>query len=181
MSTITTINPATEEKIQTYELMSEAEATQRLEACHAAFLEWRKLSHSDRAPYLRKIAQKLRDNADELAALMTQETGKLLKDGLTEVEICAAIFEYTANNGPDLLADEERTHGPKQKRGVVSYQPIGVIYSMQPWNFPLYQPVRVLAANLMAGNGCMPASAPAPACGCASCALRPVCPRTCFR
>ena len=155
MSTITTINPATEEKIQTYERMSEAEATHRLESCHAAFLEWRKLSHKDRAPYLNKIAQKLRDNADELAALMTQETGKLLKDGNREVEICASIFEYTANNGPDALADEERTHGPKQKRGVVSYQPVGVIYSIQPWNFPLYQPVRVLAANLMAGNGCV--------------------------
>jgi succinate-semialdehyde dehydrogenase/glutarate-semialdehyde dehydrogenase len=155
MSTITTINPATQEKIHTYQLMSQDEATQRLEACHEAFLEWRKLTHKERAPYLTKIAQKLRDNADELAALMTQETGKLLKDGHTEVEICAAIFEYTAKNGPDALADEERTHGQDGKRGVVSYQPLGVIYSIQPWNFPLYQPVRVLAANLMSGNGCL--------------------------
>jgi len=155
MSKITTINPATEEEIQTYDRMSEAEAVERLEASHTAFLEWRKLSHAERAPYLNKIAQRLRDSADELAALMTHETGKLLKDGLREVEICAAIFEYTAKNGPDVLADEERTHGAKQKRGVVSYQPIGVIYSIQPWNFPLYQPVRVLAANLMAGNGCV--------------------------
>ena len=86
---------------------------------------------------------------------MTRETGKLLKDGKTEVEICAAIFEYTAKNGPDVLADEERTHGTDGKRGVVTYQPIGVIYSIQPWNFPLYQPTRVLAANLMTGNGCV--------------------------
>ncbi|MCX8226833.1 MAG: NAD-dependent succinate-semialdehyde dehydrogenase, partial [Sulfitobacter sp.] len=92
---------------------------------------------------------------DDLAALMTKETGKLLKDGQREVEICAAIFEYTAKNGPDALADEERTHGADGKRGVVTYQPIGVIYSIQPWNFPLYQPVRVLAANLMTGNGCV--------------------------
>ena len=155
MRTITTINPATDEAIQTYDLMTEAEATDRVEACHAAFLEWRKLSHQDRAPYLTKIAQKLRDNAVELAALMTRETGKLLKDGHREIEICAAIFDYTAKNGPDALADEERTHGPKGKRGVVSYQPLGVIYSIQPWNFPLYQPVRVLAANLMTGNGCI--------------------------
>lgn len=155
MSTITTINPATEDTIQTYPLMSEAEATDRLEACHAAFLKWRALSHKDRAVYLTKIAQKLRDHSDELAALMTKETGKLLKDGRTEVEICAAILEYTAQNGPDMLADETRTHGTDGKRGIVSYQPIGVIYSIQPWNFPLYQPVRVLAANLMAGNGCV--------------------------
>ncbi|MGB3408388.1 MAG: NAD-dependent succinate-semialdehyde dehydrogenase [Jannaschia sp.] len=155
MSKITTINPATEEKIQTYDLMTEAEAVDRLEACHAAFLDWRKLSHRERAPYLEKIAAKLRDNAEDLAALMTRETGKLLKDGQREVEICAAIFEYTAQAGPAALADEERTHGSGDKRGVVSYQPIGVIYSIQPWNFPLYQPVRVLAANLMAGNGCV--------------------------
>ncbi|QPO07835.1 NAD-dependent succinate-semialdehyde dehydrogenase [Sulfitobacter sp. B30-2] len=155
MSKITTINPATEEEIQSYDLMSEAEAIQRVEACHDAHLEWRKLSHKERAPYLTKIAAKLRDSADELAALMTRETGKLLKDGKTEVEICAAIFEYTAKNGPDVLADEERTHGADGKRGVVTYQPIGVIYSIQPWNFPLYQPTRVLAANLMTGNGCV--------------------------
>jgi succinate-semialdehyde dehydrogenase / glutarate-semialdehyde dehydrogenase len=155
MSKITTVNPATEEEIQTYDMMSEDDATARLEACHAAFLEWRELTHEERAPYLTKIATKLRDNADELAALMTQETGKLLKDGHSEVEICAAIFDYTAKNGPDALADQERTHGADGKRGVVSYQPIGVIYSIQPWNFPLYQPVRVLAANLMAGNGCV--------------------------
>lgn len=155
MSTITTINPATEDTIQTYPLMSESEAINRVEACHAAFLTWRTLSHQDRAVYLTKIAQKLRDHSDELAGLMTKETGKLLQDGLTEVEICAAILEYTAQNGPDMLADETRTHGTDGKRGIVSYQPIGVIYSIQPWNFPLYQPVRVLAANLMAGNGCV--------------------------
>ncbi|WP_420409952.1 NAD-dependent succinate-semialdehyde dehydrogenase [Hoeflea sp.] len=155
MSKITTVNPATEEEIQTYDLMTEDEATKRLEACHEAFLEWRKLSHEARALYLTRIAEKLRQNADELAALMTRETGKLIKDGHTEVEICAAIFEYTAKTGPKALADEERTHGGDGKRGLVSYQPLGVIYSIQPWNFPLYQPVRVLAANLMAGNGCI--------------------------
>tara|TARA_R110000796_G_scaffold18489_9_gene55989 strand:- start:3967 stop:5343 length:1377 start_codon:yes stop_codon:yes gene_type:complete len=155
LSKITTINPATEEEIQTYDLMSEHEATERVEACHDAFLKWREVPRKDRATYLTKIAQKLRDNVEELSALMTQETGKLLKDGRTEVEICAAIFDYTAKHGPELLADEERTHAGGKKRGVVSYQPIGVIYSIQPWNFPLYQPVRVLAASLMIGNGCV--------------------------
>ena len=61
----------------------------------------------------------------------------------------------TAENGPSELADEERKHTGGKKRGIVTYSPIGVIYSIQPWNFPLYQPVRVLAANLMAGNGVM--------------------------
>ncbi|MBZ2168099.1 NAD-dependent succinate-semialdehyde dehydrogenase [Marinobacter sp. F4216] len=155
MATITTINPATEKEVHTYDVMTEKQATDRLESCHTAFLQWRELTHHERAPYLRKIGQKLRDNADELAALMTNETGKLLKDGYVEVELCAAIFDYTAENGPDALAEEEREQGLNGKRGVVSYQPIGVIYSIQPWNFPIYQPVRVLASNLMAGNGCI--------------------------
>ncbi|MFP7570854.1 NAD-dependent succinate-semialdehyde dehydrogenase [Marivita sp. S2033] len=155
MSTFTTVNPATNETIQSYDLMSEQEAFDRVEKCHEAFLKWRELSHSDRAPYLKKIAEKLRENSDEISALMTKETGKLLKDGKTEVELCAAIMEYTAEHGPDELADEERTHGGDGKRGVVTYQPIGVLYSIQPWNFPMYQPIRVLAANLMAGNGCV--------------------------
>jgi len=155
MSAITTVNPATGEEIQTCTVMTEQEATDCVEACHAAFQEWRKLTHHERAPFMTRIGQTMRDHADELAALMTRETGKLLKDGHMEVELCAAICDYTAQHGPGALADEERSHGPDQKRGVVTYQPIGVIYSIQPWIFPFYQPIRVLAANLMAGNGCV--------------------------
>jgi succinate-semialdehyde dehydrogenase/glutarate-semialdehyde dehydrogenase len=155
MPSITTTNPATGQDIQTYAIMTEAEAVDLVMACDAAFQDWRKLTHTDRARHLKQIGQTLRDHADELARLMTEETGKLFKDGLTEVALCAAICDYTAEHGPKALADEARTYGTDQKRGVVSYQPIGVIYSIQPWNFPLYQPVRVLAANLMAGNGCV--------------------------
>jgi succinate-semialdehyde dehydrogenase/glutarate-semialdehyde dehydrogenase len=155
MSTITTTNPATGEALETYTLMTQDEIEPRLKAAQAAFLEWRTKSHAERAPYLTRIAQVLRAHSDELAALMTRETGKLFKDGKTEVEICAAIFDYTAQHGPEILADEERTHGRKGARGIVTHQPIGLIYSIQPWNFPLYQPVRVLAAALMAGNGCV--------------------------
>ncbi|MEP3330330.1 NAD-dependent succinate-semialdehyde dehydrogenase [Sedimentitalea sp.] len=155
MSTITITNPATGKVIESYPLMTKGDAVQKLEAAHEAFLDWRTKTHEVRAPYLMRIAEVLREHSDELSELMTRETGKLTKDGKTEVEICAAIFEYTAQHGPDVLADEERTHGQDGARGVVSHQPIGVIYSIQPWNFPLYQPVRVLAANLMAGNGCV--------------------------
>lgn len=151
MSQITTVNPATDETIKAYTLMSADQAFEKVEAAHSAFEDWRQKSHEERAPYLRKIAQALRDHSDDFAALMTQETGKLLRDGHTEIEICAKIFDYTAEHGPQMLADEERQHGDGQ-RGIVTYSPIGVIYSIQPWNFPIYQPVRVLAANIMAGN-----------------------------
>ncbi len=152
MTKITTINPATEAKIATYDLMSADTAFEKVEACHAAFLEWRDKAHDARAAYLVDIAAALREDADEFARLMTEETGKLRRDGKAEVELCAQIFEYAAKNGPAELADEERTYSQGKKLGVVAYCPIGVVYSIQPWNFPLYQPVRVLAANLMAGN-----------------------------
>jgi succinate-semialdehyde dehydrogenase/glutarate-semialdehyde dehydrogenase len=153
MTQISTTNPATEKTIATYDVMTSETAFDKIEKCHAAFLDWRTKSHKERAPYLRKMAAALRENADEFATLMTEETGKLLRDGQTEVALCAQIFEYTAEHGPDLLADEDRKHSGGEKRGLVTYAPIGVIYSIQPWNFPVYQPVRVLAANLMAGNG----------------------------
>ncbi|SIT01493.1 succinate-semialdehyde dehydrogenase / glutarate-semialdehyde dehydrogenase [Roseivivax lentus] len=153
MSGIQTIDPTTEDLIVTYDLMSEDEAVGRVEACHRAFEDWRRMSHAERAPVLRDVAASLRENSDKLARLMTRETGKLLRDGAREVELCAAIFDYTAEHGPELLADEERTHSGGEKSGIVAYCPIGVVYSIQPWNFPVYQPVRVLAANLMAGNG----------------------------
>ncbi|MFT6473929.1 NAD-dependent succinate-semialdehyde dehydrogenase [Qipengyuania profunda] len=152
MTQIQTRNPATGEPLETYETMSESEVFAKIEAAHAAFLDWRTKSHDERAPYLRKIAEVLRANADRFAELMTREMGKLIKDGKTEVEICARIFEYTADHGPKELADQERQHSGGRKRGIVTFSPIGVIYSVQPWNFPVYQPVRVLAANLMAGN-----------------------------
>ncbi len=155
MTKISTNNPATEKTIATYDLMSAETAFEKIEACHTAFLKWREKAHEDRAPYLIDIASALREKADELARLMTKEMGKLYRDGLAEVELCAQIFEYAAECGPAELADEERTHSGGEKQGFVVYSPIGVIYSIQPWNFPLYQPVRVLAANLMAGNAVM--------------------------
>merc|ERR1712108_35618 len=99
MPEIKTVNPATEEVLNTYTVMSEAEAIRAVEATHEAFKDWRKLSHDERAPYLKKIAGKLRDNKEELAELMTREVGKLYQDSLDEVDLCAAIFDWTADAG----------------------------------------------------------------------------------
>ena len=152
--TFNTINPATEEVIETYTYMTDDAADAAVEACHAAFLEWRTRSPEDRAEVLRGIGKALRDRKEDLAALMTREMGKTLSASRDEVELCAAICDWTAEHGPKELAPEERAIS-NGKRGRVVHAPIGVIYGIQPWNFPLYQPVRVLAANLMTGNGCV--------------------------
>ncbi|MET3600526.1 NAD-dependent succinate-semialdehyde dehydrogenase [Martelella mangrovi] len=150
-NSLKTINPLTEEELKSYPQMSDAEATAVVEASHNAFLEWRLRSLEERAKVIAAIAEEMRKSKDAFAQLMTDEVGKLLKDSRDEVELCAAICDYTAKIGPDALADDEReVEGGK---GYVTHSPIGVIYGIQPWNFPAYQAVRYSIASLMAGNG----------------------------
>ncbi|WP_375289496.1 NAD-dependent succinate-semialdehyde dehydrogenase [Qipengyuania sp.] len=148
---IVTINPLTQETIASRDYMSDAEAEDVVKASHEAFLDWRLRSLEDRAEVIRAIGKALRDSKDEFAELMTREVGKLLKDSRDEVELCAAICDYTADNGPTVLADEERE--VDEGSALVVHAPIGVVYGIQPWNFPCYQAVRYSISSLMAGNG----------------------------
>ena len=152
MSDITTVNPATGEEIATYTKLSREEACAAVDKCHAAFEQWRLRSLDDRAQVIKNLGKALRDHKEELARLMTEEVGKLIGDSRDEVELCAAICDYTAANGPRELADEQRDPN-NAGRGIVTYSPIGVIYGVQPWNFPAYQVIRYAIANLMTGNG----------------------------
>ena len=148
---ITTINPATEETLETYTYMTDDQARDAVTACHEAFLEWRERSAEDRAEVISAIGKELQNSKEEFAELMTREVGKLIGDSRDEIALCAGICEFTAGHGPEALADEERDI-PGGK-GVIHNAPLGVIYGIQPWNFPCYQVVRYAIANLMAGNG----------------------------
>ncbi|WP_299186455.1 NAD-dependent succinate-semialdehyde dehydrogenase [uncultured Psychrobacter sp.] len=151
MADITTVNPATGEDIKEYNYMSNDEVNKIVEASHQAFLEWRKTSHEERAKVINSIGETLMKYKEELSKLMTEERGKLYSQSLSEVDLCKAICDYTAEKGVTALADDERdVEG--MKKGIITYQPIGVIYGMQPWNFPAYQVFRYTIANLMAGN-----------------------------
>ena len=147
-----TINPATEEVIETYTYMTETEANTAVDSCHKAFLKWKMKSVDERGTIIKKIGKALKEHKDELAKLMTNEMGKLLKQSHQEIELCAGICEYTATEGAKQLEDEHREL-PNGGRGIIQYAPIGVIYGIQPWNFPLYQVIRYSIVNLMAGNG----------------------------
>lgn len=150
-NSLKTINPFTEEDLKTYPHMSDDEAMAVVEASHTAFLDWRLKSLEERAEVIAAIGAEMRKSKEDFAQLMTDEVGKLLKDSRSEVDLCAAICDYTAKIGPDALADEEREiEGGK---GYVTHSPIGVVYGIQPWNFPAYQAVRYSIASLMAGNG----------------------------
>ncbi|PRX39747.1 NAD-dependent succinate-semialdehyde dehydrogenase [Salegentibacter salegens] len=150
--TLKTINPATGKELDTYDYFTDQEAKDAVEECHQAFLKWREKSPKQRAEVIKVIGEKLTEHKSELVKLMTAEMGKLLKQGEQEIDLCAGICEWTAANGPENLKDEEREL-PDGGRGIITYSPLGVIYGIQPWNFPAYQVIRYTIANLMAGNG----------------------------
>ena len=149
---ITTINPATEEKLDFYPYLTDHELTGAVENCHKAFLDWKTKTVEQRGSVLKSIGEKLREHKEDLAQLMTAEMGKLLTQSHQEVELCAGICDYTAKIAPKELADEKRDL-QNGGRGLITYSPIGVIYGIQPWNYPAYQVIRYAIVNLVAGNG----------------------------
>lgn len=148
--TIQTINPSTEEVIETYEVFGEERTMGCLEESKEAFSSWRLQMVDERASRTKKLAETIRSRGDKLAELMTREMGKVPSEAKEEVELCASICDYTAENASSQLAEEERDM--EGGRALVSYQPIGVILGIQPWNFPLYQAIRYSVPNVTAGN-----------------------------
>lgn len=150
MSSTTTINPTTGEDFATYDNHSDDELAQIVDAAHDAFDDWRKRPLKERVGIVAKIGELLLERADELAKVMTDEMGKLISAGHQEVELCAAICSWTADNCEHELADDERQLDGG--RAIVSYQPIGIILGIQPFNFPAYQAVRYSIPQLVVGN-----------------------------
>ncbi|NJC06578.1 succinate-semialdehyde dehydrogenase/glutarate-semialdehyde dehydrogenase [Sphingomonas kaistensis] len=146
------INPATGEQGKSYPLTSLNDALQSADRAHAVQREWRKASFADRAAVIGKVCELLRERADDFAALMTQEMGKTLTDGRAEVEKCAAHCDWFAKNAERYLADQ-----PIIVDGAgevfVTFNPLGVVLVVMPWNFPFWQVIRFAAPALMAGNG----------------------------
>ncbi|MBI1935889.1 NAD-dependent succinate-semialdehyde dehydrogenase [Candidatus Woesearchaeota archaeon] len=145
-----TINPSTEETIGEYELMPKEEVLSIAEQCESAFGQWKAMDISTRASYFRRLAQILRHNKDKYSKIMTLEMGKPIKQSLTEVEKCAWTAEVYADNGPKWLEDElVEADG---KKHIVACEPIGVVLSIMPWNFPFWQAFRFGIPTLLAGN-----------------------------
>lgn len=145
-----TINPATGAVLATYELMSDADATAVVEAAHHAFGSWRRRTVTERAEVVRAIGALIEGRTAELATLMSQEMGKTVKQAQQEAGSCIEICGWTADHAAEFLADEERELAGGQ--ALVTYQPVGVILGIQPWNFPMYQVIRYAVSSLVAGN-----------------------------
>lgn len=149
-NSVKSVNPATNEVIKEFPVMTDDRIEEILQQADQAFKEWKKTSFSQRADLLHKVASLMRERKNDLAKLCTIEMGKVLNQGVGEVELCAAIFDYYAENGEKFMADAP-LETPVGK-AFVSYEPIGVLLSVQPWNFPFYQVTRSSAPHIMAGN-----------------------------
>lgn len=144
------INPATGEKVTEIPVWDSQQLEAGLAAVAAASPLWRKTSMTERCALMHKAADVLRKNQDKYAAIVTQEMGKLINDARAEVEKCAGVCDFYADNGPQFLADEmiESDAG----KSYVGYFPLGTVLAVMPWNFPLWQVFRFAAPALVAGN-----------------------------
>jgi succinate-semialdehyde dehydrogenase/glutarate-semialdehyde dehydrogenase len=144
------VNPATGEVLESFEELSEGDLEAALTTAADTFSQWSQTELEERSRLLRAAAEQLRDNAATFGELITQEMGKPLGEARGEVEKCAWVCEYYADNGADFLADEP--HASDALRSYVRYAPLGPVLAIMPWNFPFWQVFRAAAPTLMAGN-----------------------------
>jgi succinate-semialdehyde dehydrogenase/glutarate-semialdehyde dehydrogenase len=148
--TIRAINPATGEVVATYDEMTPAAAAGIIEDVHAAFLGWRRKSFAERGAPMRRAAAILRGNAGEYARLMAREMGKPVREGVAEAQKCASVCDFYADSTERFLARE--TIATEARKSFVTFNPLGVVLAVMPWNFPFWQVFRFAAPGLMAGN-----------------------------
>lgn len=144
------INPANGETLQELPPWSAIELDTALSIVADAMPRWQATALAERCDLLRRVAEVLRHRRDELARLITLEMGKLLGEAKGEIEKCAWVCDYYADNAPELLADE--VIDSDAGRSLIAYQPLGTVLAVMPWNFPFWQVFRFAAPALVAGN-----------------------------
>jgi succinate-semialdehyde dehydrogenase/glutarate-semialdehyde dehydrogenase len=147
---IQTIDPATGQLVQSYTQHSPAEVSGVLDAASEAYRSWRTTDIETRIAPFRSLVRLLREREESLAGLMATEMGKPLREGRAEVQKCALMCEYYANEAAGLLAPE--VVATDASKSYVTFQPLGPVLCIMPWNFPLWQVLRFSVPALMAGN-----------------------------
>ncbi len=144
------INPADNQELAVYEEFTAEKIDQTIRLANEAHLAWREVSMGIRAYHLMKASSIMRRRTRQLALIMTQEMGKPIRESESEIEKCAWVCDYYAENAASFLAAEQiRTEASKS---FIAFEPLGVILAVMPWNFPFWQVFRFAAPSLMAGN-----------------------------
>ncbi len=150
---IATINPSTGETLRTFDPLADEEVDRIVGRAYETFQAYRWTSFAQRADWMRAAADLLDAEQEQTARLMTTEMGKPVVAARAEVAKCANAMRYYAEHAAEFLADEPAdVDAVKASRAYATYQPLGVVLAVMPWNFPLWQVVRFAAPALMAGN-----------------------------
>ena len=147
---IQSVNPATDEVLETFTSTTPEELERIVARAHAAFVEWRSVPFKARADRMREAARLLRKGMEHHAVTMTLEMGKPIVQAEAEVEKCAACCDFYAENAEAFLAEQPRK--TEASRSYVRFDPLGPVLAVMPWNFPYWQVFRFAAPALMAGN-----------------------------
>ena len=152
------LNPATNRLLQTCVSWDDSRLELSLEKARGAQPAWAQTTFSQRAAILRKAADQLRAQRDRYASIITMEMGKPLREAKAEVEKCALVCDYYAQNAATFLQSEAMSSDAD--KSYLAYYPIGVVLAIMPWNFPFWQVFRAAAPILMAGNALLLKHAP---------------------
>jgi succinate-semialdehyde dehydrogenase/glutarate-semialdehyde dehydrogenase len=144
------VNPSNLQIIKTYQALQNAEVNKIIELTNKAFLFWKDTSIIEREKLMLNASSVLKSKRDQFSELMTLEMGKPISQSKAEVDKCAWVCEYYAENAQKFLADElVKTDASKS---FISFQPLGIVLAVMPWNFPFWQVFRFASPALMAGN-----------------------------
>ena len=144
------INPTNNKILESHKEISKNSINQIINSSYNTYLEWRNKSISYRSKKMKNLAKLLKQRKEELGALMTQEMGKPINQSIAEAEKCAWVCEYYADNAGQFLSKKEIS--TDSKKSFISFQPIGLVLAIMPWNFPFWQVFRFASPTLMAGN-----------------------------
>jgi succinate-semialdehyde dehydrogenase/glutarate-semialdehyde dehydrogenase len=145
-----TVNPYTGEVEREFETLDAGEIDRAVQAAHQAFGAWRRRASQERAQVVRRAGELMTERKDRLARLVTLEMGKLIGESEQEVDLSSAILVYYGDEGPDIAAEQRLATDAGD--AVLVNEPLGVLLGIEPWNYPLYQVVRLAGPNLVLGN-----------------------------
>lgn len=146
-------NPYTEEVIREYKELDQKEIEAKLQKAQTAFEKWRKLSIKERTKKILDLAKVLKDNKRKYGEIITKETGKAITGSIAEIEKSALNCEYVAENAEKFLSPE--IIKTEAKESYISYEPLGIILEVMPWNFPFWQALRFSVPTIATGNVCI--------------------------
>lgn len=146
---VKTVDPSSEQILVEYDIMTAEQVTQAVRKSRETYKSWKK-DIKKRSDFIQDFAAELRKRKSELAKVATMEMGKVIKEAVSEVEKCAWVMEFYADNGGIFLNSE--VVNTDARKSTITFQPLGVIASIMPWNFPYWQALRFAAPSLITGN-----------------------------